>query len=172
VSAADFDGRHLVLVGMMGTGKTTIGRILGRQLQREVFDSDEAVEARTGHTVREIFAAQGEPAFRALETAALQDALAAPEPSVVVAAGGVVLSAANRARLAAGDAHVVWLRARPETLVGRVGTGDHRPLLDEDPLATLRAMYRDRSALYAEVADRTIDVDDRTVAQVVEDILR
>ena len=87
---------HVVLVGMMGTGKTTVGRLLADRLGRPFFDSDEMVEARTGHTVAELFAASGESGFRSEESAALADGLADPIPSVIAAAGGVVLDPTNR----------------------------------------------------------------------------
>ena len=83
--------RHIVLVGLMGTGKTTTGRLVAARLGRRLLDSDEMVEARTGRTVREIWRDEGEPAYRVLETAALQEALAATDPLVIAAAGGVVL---------------------------------------------------------------------------------
>ena len=104
---------HVVLVGLMGSGKTTTGRILARRLRRPLFDSDQLVEARTGRTVREIFEADGEDAYRTLETAALLDALAEPEPAVIAAAGGVVIREENRRALRDAGALVVWLQGRP-----------------------------------------------------------
>jgi shikimate kinase len=157
---------------MMGTGKTTVARVLGERLGRPVFDSDAVIEARTGRTVREIFVAEGEPAFRALETEALREALANPSPSVIAAAGGVVLSATNRALLKESAARVVWLCADPATLVDRVRGGGHRPLLDGDPAGTLQRMFDDREALYREVADAIVLVDSRSVGEVVEAVLR
>lgn len=149
--------RHVVLVGLMGTGKTTVGRVLARRLGRPFIDSDEQVEARTGRTVREIWSEDGEAAFRRLEAEALREALAAAVPSVIAAAGGVVLDRGNRAMLRNG-ATVAWLRAEPEELVVRA-TGDrHRPLLDGDPLAVLRRMAADRAPLYAEVADVVVEI--------------
>ena len=151
---------HVVLVGMMGVGKTTVGRWLAQVLQRPFLDSDELVEARTGHTVRELFEASGEAGFRAEETAALRDALAEATPVVVAAAGGAVLDPTNRRLLRQASADggiVVWLRADPEVLAGRVGGGDHRPLLGDDALATLSDLAGARQALYEEVADVTID---------------
>ena len=91
MKASEIDG-HLVLVGMMGTGKTTVGTVLAQRLGRPLIDSDAEVEARTGRTVREIFETDGEAAYRALETEALVDALASPVPAVIAAAGGVVLA--------------------------------------------------------------------------------
>lgn len=165
---------HIVLVGLMGSGKTTVGTLVAERLGRPLFDSDAMVEARTGHTVREIWQADGEAAFRVEETAALRDALAAHEPSVIAAAGGVVLRPENRAALSEADALVVWLRAPPEVLVQRAGTGDHRPLLDADPLGRLREMAAERETLYREVADLELDVSARepsAVADVVMDAL-
>lgn len=164
------DGRHLVLVGMMGSGKTTIGRAVARRSGRPFVDSDAQIEARTGKTVREIFETEGEPAFRALETEALADALARPEASVVAAAGGVVLSEANRALLRASG-RTVWLRATPGTLVHRVRNGVHRPLLAADPEGVIRALTGAREALYAEVADVIVDVDFRDKRDLVDELV-
>lgn len=164
--------KHLVLVGMMGAGKSSVGRMLARKLDRPLLDSDEMIEQRSGRTVREIWATDGEAAFRAIETETLVDALASDEPSVVAAAGGVVLSAANRTALAASDAHVVWLLADVDLLVQRVKNGMHRPLLDEDPEGMLRTMHHDREALYKEVADAIVSVDHRSVHDVTKAVLR
>ncbi len=164
--------KHLVLVGMMGAGKSSVGRVLARKLDRPLLDSDELIEHRTGRTVREIWSTDGEAAFRELETQALVDALGDDEPSVVAAAGGVVLSEANRVALATSDAHVVWLLANVEILIDRVKNGAHRPLLDDDPEAMLRRMYADRESLYQEVADAIVSVDHRTVHDVAQAVLR
>ena len=163
---------HLVLVGMMGAGKTTVGRSLADRLGRPFFDSDELVEARTGRTVREIFETDGEAAYRPLETEALLDALASTTPAVVAAAGGVVLAEANRVALRRVGVHVVWLRADPGVLAERASSGGHRPLLDGDAEGNLRRLLEPRLPLYAEVADEVIDVDGRSPGDVVELILR
>jgi len=157
---------------MMAVGKTTVARAAAEQLARPLFDSDVMIEERTGRTVREIFADDGEPAFRALETEVLKVALASAEPAVIAAAGGVVISGVNRAALKAANAQVVWLRAEPATLVERIHGGDHRPLLDGDPAGTLQRMLDEREALYREVADAVVVVDDRSIAEVVEAVLR
>jgi shikimate kinase len=155
----------------MGAGKTTVGRLLAARLHRPFLDSDEVVEARTGRTVREIFEADGEAAYRPLETDALLEALASSPPAVIAAAGGVVLSPVNRQALHDRAGLVVWLRADPYVVVERALRDDHRPLLDGDPAATMADMARRRTSLYAEVAHLIIDVDTQSPADVVEAIL-
>ncbi|MHB8466354.1 MAG: shikimate kinase [Acidimicrobiales bacterium] len=164
----------VVLVGLMATGKTTVGQAVARALHREFFDSDRMVEAVTGKTVAELWAAGGEPAFRALETDALAAALDGADQAVIAAAGGVVLSGDNRERLrraARRGAVVVWLRADPQLLATRVRAGDHRPLLASDPVGTLVQMGIDRAAWYAEVADVVVDVDGLSVAEAADAVL-
>lgn len=164
--------QHVVLVGLMGSGKTTVARIVADRLNRKVIDSDAVIEAATGRTVREIFAEDGEAAFRTLETAALLDALASPVPAVIAAAGGVVLREENREALKRSNAKVVWLCASPALLAERVTSGGHRPLLDDDPAGTLQRMHDDRETLYREVADAIVLVDHRSIGEVVEAVLR
>jgi len=178
-AVADLKGRAdlkgpIVLVGLMATGKTTVGRSIAVRLHRPFFDSDAMIEARTGKTVAELWRTGGEPAFRSLETEALEAALDSEPPGVVAAAGGVVLAPANRARLrraAAEGATVVWLRAAPALLASRVRPNDHRPLLADDPAGTLRTMAEEREALYAEVAQRVVDVEGLSVGQIVSQIV-
>jgi shikimate kinase len=154
----------------MGSGKTTVGRLLAERLGRPFLDSDDLIEARTGRTVREIFASDGEAAFRALESDVLDEALSSRPPAVVAAAGGTVLAESNRTRLAVGGT-VVWLRAAPAALVERVAGGEHRPLLDDDPAAVLAQMAVDREALYREVADVTVEVEGRAPDAIADDIV-
>ncbi len=159
----------------MASGKTSAGREVAAALGRPFVDSDAQVEAATGRTVREIFETDGEPAYRALERQALVAALDLPLPAVVAAAGGVVLDPENRDALRRA-ATVVWLRAQPEVLASRVSTGDHRPLLADDPLGTLTRLSQDRRHLYEEVADHVVDVDgmssDDVAARIVELVSR
>lgn len=156
-ASSDRAASHIVLVGLMGTGKSTIGRRLAKSLGRPFLDSDTLVEHRTGRTVRQIFAADGEPAFRDLEHQVLHEALASEAPSVIAAAGGAVLDARSRAELTE-HSFVIWLQAAPAMLAKRVANGTHRPLLDDDPVGVLTAMATDRAELYAAVADAVVDV--------------
>jgi len=161
---------HLYLVGMMGSGKTTTGRRLATALDRPFLDSDEAVERATGKTVREIFASEGEAAFRAAERGALEEAAALGRASVVAVAGGAVLDPANRDLLRRSGS-VVWLRAMPSTLAQRVGDGAGRPLLDGNPPQVLAELDAVRRPLYAELADHVVDVEDLSPSEVSEEIL-
>jgi shikimate kinase len=160
---------HIVLVGMMGAGKTTIGRALAVNRGWEFVDSDAQVEAVAGRTVAEIWAAEGEQGFRTLESTALLEALTAQQPTVIAAAGGTVLDPANCEALAA-HRPVIWLRADPTTLAARLGEGTGRPLLANDPASALHALAAERAPFYVKVADITIDVDERQPADVVEAI--
>jgi shikimate kinase len=160
---------RLVLVGMMGSGKTTVGRELATRLGWAFLDSDAMVEASTGASVPELFASRGEAAFRAEEARVLAEALDSDQPAVVSAAGGVVLAAANRELLSSHT--VVWLRADPVTLAQRVGAGAGRPLLEDDPAGTLAELDAVRRPFYEEVADVVVDVDALDPSTVADRIL-
>ena len=155
---------------MMGAGKTTVGRALAGRLGAAYVDSDEQVQRRTGRTIPEIFAEDGEAAFRDEERRALADAVSGDAPAVVSVAGGAVLDPENRARLRAAGT-VVWLRAEVRTLARRVGAGAGRPLLGDDPQAALAELYEVRRPLYAEVADVVVDVDGLSPEQAVDRIV-
>lgn len=168
----------MVLVGMMGSGKTTAGRHVAELLERPFFDSDEVVERRAARSVREIFEHEGEAAFRRIESEVMADLLGGSEPCVIAAGGGAVLDEQTRLRLA-GSAEVVWLRAAPETLGRRLARGgDHRPLLDGDKegaRVALDELIARRAPIYASVAGHVIDVDHagapRNVARAVIEVL-
>ncbi|MGH9207116.1 MAG: shikimate kinase [Acidimicrobiales bacterium] len=149
---------RMFLIGMMGAGKSTIGALLAEQLGWRHLDSDAEVQRLTGRTVPEIFAADGEAAFRRHESLVLAQATDCKSSVVVSVAGGAVLDSGNRARLRKSGL-VVWLRADVATLASRVGDGAGRPLLGEDVSAALSRLYEQRRPLYEELAQVTVDVD-------------
>lgn len=165
----------IVLIGLMGTGKSTVAWDLAQRFAVPCLDTDKLVEQRTGQSVREVFSVHGEEFFRDVESEVLQECLHSPDGAVVAGAGGIVIRHANREllaeRSAAGDCVVVWLTAAPEVLAQRTAKGTHRPLLDEDRLGVLRKMAVDREALYREVADIVIDVSERPAESVVSLIM-
>ena len=163
--------RHTVLVGLMGAGKTSVGRRLAGSTVPFV-DTDSVIEQREGRSVRDIFATDGEPAFRILEEEAVAGSLAEDAPSVIATGGGAMESTAtrelvNRAR-AGGRVFVVWLRAEPGELASRVGGSTHRPLLDADAEGRLTELAAARAANYSAVADLVVDTDGLSPAEVAE----
>lgn len=164
--------RHLVLVGLMGAGKTSVGARCAAALGRHLVDTDELVEATAGQTVSEIFAAEGEGGFRARERTAVTDACASPEPLVIACGGGAVLDPESRAAMR-DHGVVVWLRASPEHLAERVGVGDGRPLLEgRAPAETLEQLAAQRAGAYEAAADVAIDTDGIGVEEVASRVMQ
>ncbi|MDA3019230.1 MAG: shikimate kinase [Actinomycetota bacterium] len=166
---------HVVLVGLMGTGKSTVGRRLAHKLGWEFLDTDDEINRVTGKTVRQIFESVGEKAFRQLEHDALVAGLQHSSPHIIAGAGGVILRADNRQLLRTAE-HVVWLNAPLHVLVERIGqrsvTGDgHRPLIDGDPAARLEKLYAERESLYRDVSSVEIDVEGLQIPEVIDQIL-
>ena len=164
---------HVVLVGLMGTGKTTVGKRVARELGRRFVDSDAEIEGLHGRSVRDIFESSGEPAFRKIESGLLEQLLASDVAVVLATGGGVVLAERNR-RLLKQTRHVVWLRAEVGTLESRLRATKglaRRPLLDGDLRQRLEVLSYERGDLYREVATSIIDVDGLDSDQVCDLVL-
>ena len=172
------DGRHLVLIGMMGVGKTSVGRRLALRLGRQLLDTDKMVEDEAGCTVAEIFAAEGEAAFRTLEAAAVRKALDSPDYAVIAFGGGAVLDPITRG-LARQLALVVWLQAPARELARRVSAsmrrsgGTARPLLagGGSPEAILEELSRQREEAYRAAAHLRVDTTGKSTFQVATAVL-
>lgn len=148
--------RNLILVGMMGAGKTSLGRLLAKRLNRPFYDSDCEIERRTGVKIPVIFEIEGEAGFRNRESAALED-LTRLDGIVLATGGGAVLREHNR-RLLRGRGTVVYLCATVDELWRRTCHDRNRPLLrTADPRATLAALLEERDPLYRAVAHFTVD---------------
>ena len=161
---------NIVLVGMMGAGKTTVGRLLARRLKRPFYDSDEEIERRCGVRIPVIFDIEGEPGFRARETQVIAE-LCALAGIVLATGGGAVLAEENRRRLGACGS-VVYLHARPGALWHRVRQDRNRPLLaTPDPQQTLEDLYGVRDPLYREVANLVLDTGRQSAQSLAKEIL-
>lgn len=162
--------RSVALVGLSGTGKSTVGRVLAAEAMLALVDLDALITQRAGLAIPTLFSRYGEPHFRELEAAALEQALA-DGPVIVATGGGVVLRAENRTLLRA-NAFVVWLDAPIEALVARLLAHDEeRPLLTGgDPTAQLTALRNDRAALYAEVAHLRVETGGRAAAEIAAEV--
>lgn len=163
-------GRHLVLVGLPGAGKTTVGRRAAGLLGRPFLDFDHEIERRTGRSIGELFAADGEPAFRLREVEL--SAEVAEQPPMVLAPGGGWMANAAAAATLRPTARIIYLRVSPGAALARMGAGlAARPLLaGADPRATLDALLRRREAVYA-MADHVLDTDALSVAEAAESLV-
>jgi shikimate kinase len=163
-------GSNVYLIGMMGAGKTTVGRMLARRLKLRFIDSDREIEARCGVKIPVVFEIEGEPGFRVREQQVLAE-LTELDGAVLATGGGAILAEDNRRRLAARGT-VVYLRARPEDLHRRVQHDRNRPLLaTEDPLGRLRELHAERDPLYQSIADVVIETGTQTVQGLVQQLL-
>ena len=161
---------NIFLVGMMGAGKTTIGKALARHLGRDFVDTDKVLVERTGVPVATIFEIEGEAGFRRREHAALAE-VAAGDNKVVATGGGVVLAAENREAMRNAGT-VVYLRARLESLWERTRHDGTRPLLSTpDPRATLAALLAEREPLYREAAHVVVETGSQSPQTVVSRIM-
>lgn len=161
---------NLYLVGFMGTGKTTVGRAVGQKLGFQVVDSDHEIERLQGKSIPEIFAQDGEPAFRALEKAFVASGHPA-ERTLVACGGGLVVQPGMLAELKARGV-VVCLHASLETILARTARHRNRPLLDvENPEERIRTLYAAREAIYRQ-SGTLILTDSRPLSDIVAHVIR
>lgn len=161
---------HIVLVGPMGAGKSTIGRLLAANLHLPFQDTDRVIEERTGADIPWIFDVEGEEGFRQRETSALADMLS-EGGQVLATGGGIVLKQENRSLLQKGGV-VFYLTASVAQLVERTCKDKKRPLLQvDDPRQKIIELIEQRDPLYREVADHVVNTDRRSPKSVVQDIV-
>lgn len=157
----------LVLIGLPGAGKTTVGRQLARRLKCPFADSDQIIEDRLGCSIRDFFAREGEDAFRDLEQEVIDELTLNSTAQVLSTGGGVVLRPANRQHLHERG-RVVYLRSQPEELFRRLRHDTSRPLLQvDDPKEKLRELFEARDPLYRETAHFVMDTGRPSVATLV-----
>jgi shikimate kinase len=161
---------HLILVGLPGVGKTTIGRAAARQLGRQFLDFDQEIERRSGMSVREIFRLKGEEHFRGLEFALTEEL--SRGGGMVLSPGGGWITQQKSVELLRSAGRIIYLRASPEAVARRLRRVETRPLLaGRDPAVALRELYEKRRSLY-ETADMVLDTErlarQQLIAKVVE----
>ncbi|MFN3460717.1 MAG: shikimate kinase [Oceanibaculum sp.] len=162
--------KTIALVGLMGAGKSAVGRRLAARLGLPFIDADTAIEEAAGCTIEEIFARHGEPEFRDGERRVIQRLLESEPAHVLATGGGAFVNAQTRARLKQ-QAVTIWLRADLETLLERVAKRSNRPLLKQgDPRAVLEKLIADRYPIYAE-ADIVVDTAPGPVEETVDRVL-
>lgn len=160
---------NIFLVGLMGAGKTTVGKLLARHLRKTFLDSDHEIEKRTGASIPLIFELEGEAGFRAREAAMIEE-LTQLRDIVLATGGGAVLNERNRENLK-NHGTVVYLRAKVEDLWARTRHDRNRPLLQTaDPLAKLRELYAQRDPLYRECADIILDTGEQSVNSLLRQL--
>jgi shikimate kinase len=164
--------RAISLVGMPGSGKSTVGRHVARQLGFAFVDTDHLIEQRIGCSIREYFELQGEPAFRDVESLVIDEATASEEARVIATGGGAILRESNRELLRARST-VLYLRSTPEDLARRLRHDTHRPLLQGggDALKRLRTLFGERDALYRRTAHFVVEAQRPSVHALVNMVL-
>jgi shikimate kinase len=158
------------LIGLPGSGKSTVGRQLARRLQLPFYDSDRVIEERLGCSIKDFFAREGEERFRDVEASVIDELTQIPN-AVLSTGGGAVLRSLNRSNLRSRG-QVIYLKSAPEELARRLKNDSHRPLLQvEDPLTRLRDLFAVRDPLYRETAHFTIETGRPSVATLVNMIV-
>ena len=164
--------KNIVLIGFMGSGKTTIGKALEKKTDMAFVDTDELIEAYEGCKISNIFADKGETYFRRLENETLKKLVTGTNFKIISTGGGIVINKAN-IPLLKQLGKVFYLRIKPKTVVERLEGDKTRPLLiGEDKLVKVEQLMTDRKELYEMAADKTVDVDCLSVNEIVSRILK
>lgn len=164
-------GNHIVLEGIMGCGKSTIGIRLSYKMAMTVVDTDKLIEREQNKSISDIFREDGEEAFRLMETACLKKLCGQSRGQIIALGGGVPVRPENR-ELLKKLGMVVYLRTRPETVYERVKNDTSRPLLQcGDPLQKIRELTAARASAYEDAADVTVDTDDMPMEQIIQCIV-
>jgi shikimate kinase len=160
---------NIYIVGFMGTGKTAVGKELARSKKWKFLDLDELIELRQGRTIADIFAKDGEPAFRRIEKQALKEA--SREKKFIISCGGGIVTNIDNIKIMKETGRIICLSAKPEVILKRTSGSTHRPLLNVDnPKEKIELLLKLRSPYYAR-ADKTIDTSRLSVKEVVKKIL-
>ncbi len=163
--------KHIILIGYMGCGKSTTSVKLSYRVKQSLIDTDKEIERIEKRTISDIFATDGEEAFRQMETDYIKSLISSKAKYVIATGGGLPLRAENREMLKQLGV-VVYLRTKPETVYERIKGDTTRPLLQcEDPLTRIREMLVSRKEAYESCADIIVDTDDLDVSDIVEKIV-
>lgn len=164
-------GNHVIMTGFMGAGKTTVGEALAKKKQIPFLDTDQLIEKKAGMTISRIFETQGEEAFRKMETSVLEDLLERDDQTVISVGGGLPLRDENR-ELLWKLGTVVYLQVKPETVLKRLKGDNTRPMLQGGEAGErVRSLLEYRTPLYQKAANLVVDVDDKTVSKIAEEII-
>jgi shikimate kinase len=166
VASLENKGNNLILIGFMGTGKTTVGKRVAQSLNFQFVDTDALIVEKEGKSIQAIFEEVGEAGFRKIETRVLSECCHHGE-QVISTGGGVVTQEVNHPILTHGG-YVIWLKASPEVIYERVRRSQERPLLKtENPQSTIRNLLESRETFYEKCADLTILTDDLSLEETI-----
>lgn len=160
--------KHIILIGFMGTGKTTVGRKLAENLNCSFYDIDEKIIETEGSSINDIFSEKGEEYFRVVETRVLNNILNNP-PSIIATGGGIILSPTNREIIT--TQHVVLLEASTDEIYRRIANSTERPLIKGSIKDKIETLLMERAELYKSLADTPIITDNKSVEQITEEII-
>lgn len=162
--------RNVILIGFMGCGKTTVGLRLSYRLRRTVIDTDKEIEREEKRTISDIFATDGEPCFRDMETACLKRLLENTDGQIISVGGGLPVREENR-QLLRELGQVFYLRAKGETIYERLKGDITRPLLQgDDPMTKIETLLKERDSYYRAAADVVITVDGKSFGEILNEI--